>query len=139
MWVGSRYERIERVPTWLACIVSLCLAACIVAVTGYEHRDTSLLFLPMGVLGTVMLLLFARVLGQSWSARTLSMIGEASFGIFLLAAYPQGAGRELLRLAHVTNPYLQTLFPTLLAVLLPAWLYQRRARLHIAWMFALPH
>ncbi len=139
MWVGSNYERIERVPAWLAGALSLALAVFILVVTGYDHRDTSLLFLPMGVLGTLMLLLFARVLGHSWSARILSMIGEASFGIFLLAAYPQGAGRELLCLGHVTDPYLQTLLPTLLAVLLPVWLFRRRARLHIAWMFALPH
>jgi hypothetical protein len=75
----------------------------------------------------------------SFTARAWAWIGAASFGIFLLSAFAQGAGREFLtRALHITAPWPQLIFPTLLAVLIPAWLYDRRKPLHIQWMFIWP-
>jgi fucose 4-O-acetylase-like acetyltransferase len=140
MWVGRSYEKIERIPLWVASSGFLGLALLVIASTWPFHPDTNWRFLPLGILGTMMLLLLARVLGRSAPARFFAWTGEASVGIFLLAAYFQGTGRELLfRLLHITNPWLQMLFPTLLAVAIPAWIYQHRDRFHIAWTFVFPY
>ena len=140
MWVGRRYEQIESLPRLMAAFLGALLLLLIIGITGTSFTDGDWKFLPFGVLGILMLLLFARALAHTQPARTLSWIGEASFGIFLLAAYPQGGGRELLfRLGHITNPYLQTVVPTILAVVFPALLYRYRVRLHIAWMFHFPY
>jgi fucose 4-O-acetylase-like acetyltransferase len=139
MWVGRSFEYIDRVPVSIAAIVSACILALIIVATAARPTEGTWLFLPLGVLGTLMLLLIARLLGRSYPARTLRWIGEASFGIFLLSAYAQGAGRELLLRAHdITNPWLQLLLPTVLAVSIPAWIYQYRSRLSIAWTFRFP-
>jgi fucose 4-O-acetylase-like acetyltransferase len=139
MWVGRSFERIERVPLSAAAIVSLAILAGIVGITAHRGTDGTWYFVPVGILGTLMLLLFARLLGRSLLARTLRWIGEASYGIFLLAPYAQGAGREILLLIHhTTNPWAQLIFPTLLAVAIPAWIYQHRQRLRIAWTFHFP-
>ncbi len=139
MWVGREYERIEAVPQWFAALLGLALAVGIVAITSAPYAKSKFLFIPLGIAGTLMLLLWAHCLGRGWIARKLAWAGEASFGIFLLSALPQGGGREiLLHLHHTTNPVLQDLFPTLLAICLPAWLYQHRVRFHIEWMFIWP-
>jgi hypothetical protein len=112
----------------------------IVAVTVRNPRaPEGYLLIPLGLLGTLMLMLVARCLGRSSTARMLAWIGAASFGIFLMSSFPQGAGREILeRFFHTTAPWPQLIFPTLLAVMVPAWLYHHRVRLHIEWMFAWP-
>ena len=139
MWVGGTVTRIQRVPAALAAVLATAFAAVIFVVTGKSYGSSGYLFIPLGLLGTLMLLLLARCLGSSTTARALAWTGAASFGIFLLSSFPQGAGREILvRAFHVTAPWPQLIFPTLLAVLIPAWLYHRRTRLHIEWMFIWP-
>ena len=39
---------------------------------------------------------------------------------------------------HATAPYSPLIFPSLLALLVPAWIYQNRVRLRIGWMFVWP-
>jgi fucose 4-O-acetylase-like acetyltransferase len=139
MWVGRSFERIERVPAAAAAMVSTAILALILGITANRPTEGSWFFIPVGTLGTLMLLLVARLLGHSYLAQTLRWIGEASFGIFLLSPYAQGAGREiLLILHHTTNPWVQLIVPTVLAVAIPAWIYQQRHRLRIAWTFHLP-
>ncbi len=140
IWVGRSYLHFEQLPRRIAALAAVALGLLILATTPHiPDLHASLLYVPLGILGTLLLLLVARVLARTRAARAFAWIGEASFGIFLLAAYPQGATRELLlRLHHLTNPYAQLLLPTALAVTLPAVLYHQRVRLHIAWMFVFP-
>jgi fucose 4-O-acetylase-like acetyltransferase len=139
MWMGNSFTHIQRIPAFLAAAAAAACCVVVVVMTRNPYGDASGLFIVLGFLGTLMLMLIARCLGQSSAARALSWIGAASFGIFLMSSFPQGAGRELLtRLFHANAPWPQLIFPTLLAVLLPAWLYHHRVRLHIEWMFIWP-
>jgi len=139
MWFGRSFEQIERVPQATAAFVSVAILALILGITAHNMTDGTCFFLPIGVLGTLMLMLFARLLGRSPLARMFRWIGEASFGIFLLAPYAQGAGREILLHLHgTTKPWVQLIFPTALAVGIPAWIYQHRHRFRIAWTFHFP-
>jgi len=137
--VGTSFTLMQRLPAALAAVVAAACCVVIVVMTRNPYGDASALAIALGLLGTLMLMLIARCLGRSSAARGLSWIGAASFGIFLMSSFPQGAGREILiRLFHTTAPWPQLIFPTLLAVLLPAWLYHHRVRLHIGWMFIWP-
>jgi len=139
MWVGSSFTHMQRIPRVLAFVFATVFAIVIFVVTGEPYGWSGYLFIPLGLLGTLMLMLVARGLGSSMAARALAWTGAASFGIFLLSSFPQGAGREFLaRVLHTTAPWPQLIFPTVLAVLVPAWLYHRRTRLHIEWMFVWP-
>ncbi len=139
MWVSFAYENLERIPPVIAAAGGLLLAIFISFLTWNLVPRVGWRFVGLGIAGTLMLLLFARVLGRGSLARTFAWLGEASFGIFLLSAFAQGFGRELiLRLTHLTNPWVQSLGQTIFAVTIPAWIYANRQRLHIAWMFVFP-
>jgi fucose 4-O-acetylase-like acetyltransferase len=139
MWVGRRFEILERIPRALSAIGAISLASLILVLTIHGVTQSRYLFIPLGLLGTLMLMLIAQLLGRTTLARFFAWAGEASFGIFLLSQFPQGAGREiLLRFAHTTAPIPQLLVPTFLAVILTGWIYQYRVRLHIGWMFIWP-
>jgi hypothetical protein len=129
----------QRIPLAVAALLAALCAAAIFTITAKPYGLSPYLFIPLGLLGTLMLMLIALCLRQSTTARALAWAGEASFGIFVLSSFPQGGGREIIaRLFHTTAPLLQLIFPTLLAVLIPAWLYHHRVRLHIQWMFIWP-
>ena len=139
MWLGSFVIRMQAVSIAAAAISALLCAVIIIVVTSQPFGASKYLFVPLGLLGTLMLMLLARCLGRSRPSRAIAWVGAASFGIFLLSSFPQGAGREIvLRLLHTTSPWLQLLIPTSLAVAIPAWLYHHRIRLHIAWLFVWP-
>jgi hypothetical protein len=139
MWVGSSFSQLKRIPSPVAAIAAILFGIFIVWITGRPLGGSNYLFIPLGFLGTLMLLLIARCLGKSATARGLAWTGVASFGIFLMSSFPQGAGREVLsRLLRITSPGPQLIFPTLLAVIVPAWLYHHRKPLHIQWMFIWP-
>lgn len=138
MWAGPSVADLEKLPRWLALLGAGAAAVCIVWVTYRATADTWL-FVPLGVLGTLMLLLISQSIRHSFLAIPLSRIGEASFGVFLLSEYPQGFFRELLlRGFHVTHPLVQLLVPSFFAIVLPVWVYQHRYRLHLGWMFLFP-
>ncbi len=140
MWVGQSFERVERLPAALAAMGAAVLFVVILLLTGSRYLYSSYLFIPLGLLGTLMLLLVSRILARTWTAKLLAWAGSGSIGIFLLSAYFQGIGREtLVRVFHTTAAYPQLIFPSLLALLVPAWIYQNRARLHIGWMFVWPY
>ncbi len=139
MWVGLRFERVEGVPKVWGGVAAGAIAWGIWAMAAGGGRWLEWLYLPLGLLGTLMLLLVARVLGRGWAARGFAWAGEASFGIFLLSQFPQGGGRELVRqVLHTTWPLPQLVIPTALAVGLPGLMYQYRERLRIGWMFVWP-
>jgi fucose 4-O-acetylase-like acetyltransferase len=139
MWVGRSYEQIERVPAGVAAAGAAVLFVVILLITKSDYVFSRYFFLPLGLLGTLMLLLVSRVLARTPTARLLAWAGSGSIGIFLLSAYFQGVGREVLeRVFHITAPYPQLILPSLLALLVPAWIYQNRVRLHIGWMFVWP-
>ena len=135
---GAAYLRLEGLSRGLAMSSYVVLASVLLVLTLWLRADVPGLFLVEGMLGTAMLLMLARVLDQSVAARGLAWIGRASLGVFLMAPFPQGAGRALLQAVHVTRPYPQLLLPTLLAVLVPAWLYHHRTRLRLGWLFVSP-
>jgi fucose 4-O-acetylase-like acetyltransferase len=139
IWMGNSYKHMQRIPITVSAVCAAACAVVIVMMTAQPRFGATPVFLFLGLLGTLMLMLVARCLGQSASARTLAWIGAASFGIFLMSSLPQLAGREVLaRIFHTTSPLPQLIFPTLLAIFVPAWLYHYRIRLHIQWMFRSP-
>jgi fucose 4-O-acetylase-like acetyltransferase len=140
MWVGRSFEQVERVPAALAALGAAVLFVVILLLTKSHLVFSPYLFIPLGLLGTLMLLLVSRVLARTPTARLLAWAGSGSIGIFLLSAYFQGIGREtLVRVFHTTAPYPQLILPSLLALLVPAWIYQNRVRLHMGWMFVWPY
>jgi fucose 4-O-acetylase-like acetyltransferase len=139
MWVGRSFERVEKLPAALAAIGAAVLYVVILLLTTSRYLYSPYLFIPLGLLGTLMLLLVARLLVQTPTARLLAWAGSGSIGIFLLSAYFQVLGREtLVRAFHTTAAYPQLIVPSLIALLVPAWIYQKRVRLHLDWMFVWP-
>lgn len=139
MWVGRGFQVFERLAPWMAGLGGLLLAATIVAYTSLPLAKMRWSLAPMGIVGIVMLLLFSKALGRGAIARALAWAGEGSFGIFLMSEFPQGGGRALVeKLLHTTAPVPQLIIPSVLAVVIPCWIYQYRVRLHIGWLFVWP-
>jgi fucose 4-O-acetylase-like acetyltransferase len=138
MWVGRGYEQMEKVPRWLAFVCALVLFG-VLWVAKYSvwtsYRNIVLLG---GVIGTLMLIMLARSFGGSKLARVFAWAGEASLAIYLAGEYGQGLVRQLMEWAHITGPYPQLILPTIAAIAIPAWIYQRRVRLRLEWLFIAP-
>lgn len=139
MAIGPRVARLDRVPVPLALVLAVALGVSLAVFTRFHLEVPFAGYLLSGVAGTAMLFLLSRCLEGTAVAKWLAWAGAASLAIFLLSEFPQGGGRALLvALFHTTRPLLQNLLPTLLAVVLPAWLYHRREALRIGWMFEWP-
>ena len=140
MWASKRPLRWERMPAWVSLTLGVMAGVGVAAFCSLVKSPAALRLasVPLGLTGTASLLLLGHAMGNSWLARMTAWVGVGSFGVFIFAPFPQGAGRELLKAAHVTQPVVQLLLPTLLAILLPAWMYQKRERLGIGWTFAFP-
>lgn len=138
MWVGLKYEKLLKVPAALSVLGAALIGWGIYLATPAPVNASQWRFVPLGLLGTLMLFLLAHSLGKSMSARALAWVGVASLGVYLLAQYGQGAGRLLLQVLHLRQPALQLIVPTIIAIVSSAWLYQKRERLHIGWMFMWP-
>ncbi len=139
MWVSREYERIERISVPVAAVGTVVLAGVVLffATLTWPHKPYADFI--AGLVGTAMLFLLARCFQKGGIARALAWAGEASLGIYLMSAYGQGIGREmLLRGLHTTQPVVQLLFPALLGVAGPAWIYQHRVRLKLDWLFVWP-
>jgi fucose 4-O-acetylase-like acetyltransferase len=138
MWMGRGYEQMEKIPRWLAFLCALVLFG-VLWVAKYKawtsYRNIVLLG---GVVGTLMLLMLARSFGGSKLARVFAWVGEASLAIYLAGEYGQGLVRQVLEWAHITAPYPQLILPTIAAIVIPAWVYQHRVRLHLEWLFIAP-
>jgi len=138
MGLGDAYARLEKLPRGIATLGYVVLSSILLLLTIWLRPETPVTFLVLGMLGTAMLLMLARVLDRSASARGFAWIGKASLGVFLMAPFPQGAARALLQALHITQAYPQLLLPTLFAVLIPTWLYHHRARFRLGWLFVSP-
>ena len=138
MWLGRGYERLERISLPLAAVGALALGGGLFLVTSSPLLYNRWLTVVQGLVGTAMLFLLARCFRHDAFARTMAWVGEASFGVYLMSPYGQGAGRALLLRVHTTEPYLQLLVPSVIAILIPAWIYQHRVRLKVAWLFTWP-
>lgn len=138
MWMGRSYEQMEKVPRWFAFVCALVLFA-VLWVAMYKAWTSYLnIVLLGGVIGTLMLMMLARSFDGSKLAKVFAWAGEASLAIYLAGEYGQGLVRQVLEWAHITTPYPQLILPTLAAILIPAWVYQHRVRLHLEWLFIAP-
>ena len=139
LWLGPRFGYLESMPRWhclpLAAVLVYLL---VIATTPWGLQPLYWGFVPAGLLGTLLLLLVARLLADTAAARFIAWLGVASLGIFLLSPFGQGIGRVLARAAHLQNPFAVLALATLLATLPAAWIYQHRERLRIGWMFVFP-
>jgi len=138
MWMGRGYEQLEKVPRWVACVVTALLFVWLLGVTRNWWNGHKYTILLGGAIGTLMLMMLARTFGSSRVARVFAWAGEASLAIYLMGEYGQGLVRQLMEWAHVTAPYPQLILPTIAAILIPAWVYQYRVRLHVEWLFIAP-
>ncbi len=140
MWVSPHLAVLERFPAVWSVVWAAVLGYSIFLLTAHVTQTYALrlVFVPVGLLGTAMLLLLSRSLGNSAAAHALAWIGVGSIAVFLLSPLPQGGVRQLLIWGHVTQPVVQLLVPTVVAIFVPAWIYHRRERLHLGWTFALP-
>lgn len=138
IWMGRGYERMEKIPRGLAftCAVLLCGALWVATYKPWMSYQNAVLL--GGVIGTLMLMMLARSFGGSKLARVFAWAGEASLAIYLAGQYGQGLVRQLMQWAHITAPYPQLILPTLAAIVIPAWVYQHRVRLHLEWLFIAP-
>lgn len=138
MWLGRGYEQIEETPRWAALVLAAVLLGALLVETHGAWTTFKNTVLLGGVIGTAMLLMLARALGRSRAARVLAWAGEGSIAIYLMGEYGQGLMRQLLVSAHVTEPYVQLIVPTLVAIVIPAWIYQHRVKLRLQWLFVAP-
>jgi len=138
MWVGTRFQRIEAVPRFAALGAAIALGLVIAWLTMGRFPLSPWLFIPLGVLGTLMLLLLARFLHHGAGARALAWVGEGSLGVFLLSSYFQGGTRAGLLHWGVQSTWVQLLVPSVVATIFPAWIYNNRERWHIEWLFVAP-
>lgn len=138
MWVGFRYDLLERIPRWIALVTAALLFGVLLVITRHWWEGIRYNFFLGGAAGTLMLLMIARVLGASRLTRLFAWAGEASLAIYLAGEYGQGFVRLLMVKAHITMPYPQLIVPTIAAVVIPALVYQHRVRLHLEWLFVAP-
>ena len=138
MWMGRAYERFDAIPR----LAAFGMAALLLVTLWFEvftpWRNYDNGDLVFGATGTLMLLMLARSMGHSRWARMFAWAGEASLAIYLAGEYGQGAVRQVFLWAHITEPYMQLILPTIAAIVIPAWIYQYRVRLHLEWLFIAP-
>jgi fucose 4-O-acetylase-like acetyltransferase len=138
MWARRYFEAINRVPRWMAAVLAVASGAAIWPVTSSSHYQDPWLVVPLGLAGTLMLLMLAQVLSRSWMAHRFAWAGAASMGVFLVSPYFQGATRVALQRMHLTEPWTQLLVTTVVATALAGLTYQYRVRLRIGWTFVWP-
>jgi peptidoglycan/LPS O-acetylase OafA/YrhL len=138
MWVGRGYERMERIPRGVALLVAIALFGVLFAAMYQPWTTYKNIVLLGGAIGTLMLMMLARSFGRSKAARVFAWAGEASLAIYLAGEYGQGLVRQLMVWVHIIEPYSQLIVPTIAAIVIPAWVYQHRVRLHLDWLFVAP-
>jgi fucose 4-O-acetylase-like acetyltransferase len=140
MWFSAnRVKRIAELPrtiAWTGFALLFIMQLAIVAAWGPVNRWDRI---PLGLMGIAMLLFLSQGLHGTLSDKVLRWYGEASLGIFVLAAFFQGAARELVvRVLHTTNPVTYLTVITLCAATIPAVLWSLQDRIHIGWLFKWP-
>ncbi len=140
MWFSDkRIAALEKSKVrfvWVAFAVLLAIQLAAVKAWGEANRWDEL---PLGILGTAMLVFLSLGIHHSMLEKILGWYGEASLGIFVLAPYWQGLGREFVtRILHTTNPLPYLLLTTIVAATAPALIWSMKERWHIGWLFQWP-
>jgi fucose 4-O-acetylase-like acetyltransferase len=139
--VGTNIAKLGKIPLWssvLGTLLIFSLQAAIILFYGISDLP-KLLFVPLGLLGTLGLLLAVRSVSGLQIERVAAWTGVASLGIFLLHPYFQGLAREAVsRGLHTHNPAPQLILVTLVATLLPAYIYHQRKRWKLTLLFEWP-
>lgn len=139
--VGSRISKVQNIHKAVAAVLCVTLFAGIAFATIYYGLPglPRSLFIPLGLVGTAGLFLFAEAIPFPVVATTIAWFGEASIAIYLLSPYFQGATRQILfQVFHTTAILPHIVLQTLVATVFPALLYYNRERFHIEWFFRMP-
>jgi fucose 4-O-acetylase-like acetyltransferase len=139
MWIGTRFSLLSREST-------VKLAATFVAVTLFQvfmiirfGEPKSWSYILMGLTGTAGVALLSQMIEPTKIGEFFGWLGRASLGIFLIAAFVQGAAREfLLRVLHIDGFWPQILVPTAASTLIPALVWHQQDRLRLSWLFRWP-
>jgi fucose 4-O-acetylase-like acetyltransferase len=141
MWVGTHVDRLEGMGAAPAALGFALLAAFQTTMI-YVIGGAALwrwTYIVLGLTGTAGLFLLAKLLDKHQIGNGIAWVGRASLAVFLLSAFAQGATREiLLRVFHTREFWLQLLLPTLVATLLPAFVWYQQDRWRIGWLFRWP-
>ena len=140
MWFSgermTRLEGVKRPVVWMGFGVLLVLQVTLVALFGPVTRWD---MLPIGLLGIAMLLLLCVGIRDTIGESIVTWYGKASLGIFVLAPYFQGLGREFVtRAMHTANPLPYLGVTTIVAATAPGLLWSFQGKLRIGWMFRWP-
>jgi fucose 4-O-acetylase-like acetyltransferase len=136
MWVGKRIFRLESMRMSVGFIEFVLLGMIQILIIRRFPILQQWATVILAFTGIAALILLAKLLDHSWVGDSFAWVGQASLGVFLLSPFAQGASREfLLRICHTQKLYLQLLFPTIVAVLLPAIIWHRQEQLHIGRLF----
>jgi fucose 4-O-acetylase-like acetyltransferase len=136
---GSRMQMLERLPgryAWIGFVLLLALQLAMINAWGQVTRWNKV---PIGLAGTLMLLLMSQAIRGSATDNALRWYGEGSLAVFVLSPFFQGVGREFVtRVLHTSNPWAYLGFTTIFAATIPAALWFAQDRLHIGWLFRWP-
>ncbi len=136
---GSRMQLLEKLPgryAWIGFVLLLALQLAMINAWGPVTRWNKV---PIGLAGTLMLLLMSQAIRGSATDKALRWYGEGSLAVFVLSPFFQGVGREFVtRVLHTTNPWPYLGFTTIFAATIPVGLWFAQDRLHIGWLFRWP-
>ena len=140
MWFSpARLEKIAALPksiAWMGFGVLLVVNVAVIWTSGAVNRWDRI---PVGLVGTAMLVCLCCGIRGTVIDKALGWYGVASLGIFILSPFFQGAAREfVVRVLHTTNPGIYLTLVTLCAATIPAVIWSRQDKLHVGWLFQWP-
>ena len=138
MWIGPRVTRLDEIPRWQCGVLAAVAAYVIWLATPIGVQPLYWGFVPVGLLGTAMLLFLGRLCGTGGFGRFFAWLGVASLAIFLFAPFGQVAARAFLERFGVHNMALHLILGTAASTLPVAWIYGHRERWKLGWAFAWP-
>ncbi len=139
IWVGSRIKVLDGMNAGVAAVgllvTTIFQAAMVYRFGAANHWD----YILLGMTGTAGLFFGARLIDNTVVGDLFAWLGRASLGVFLLAAFVQGAAREiLLRVFYTQEFWLQLLIPTITSTVLPVFIWDWQDRLGLGWLFRGP-
>lgn len=139
MWVGTRIYRLEQMHRATVALWLLVLAGIQLAAIYFYGSPVVWTYLALGLTGTALLFLSAKLLDNHKIGDGLAWIGRGSLAVFLISPFVQGATREILsRVFHTHEIWLQLLLATALATLLPSIIWHQQDRWRVRWLFHWP-
>ncbi|HEY6413867.1 MAG TPA: acyltransferase [Edaphobacter sp.] len=139
MWVGTQiysFSQWSKIKSALAFVAVTLFQIAMIVRFGEANRWSYVL---LGLTGTAGVFLLAQLIEQTKVGDLFAWLGQASLGIFLIAAFVQGAAREFLfRVLHIQEFWLQLLVPTVASTVIPAFIWYQQDRLRLGWLFSWP-